>query len=69
MTISGSGFTGDANATMYISGPYTAVTLIMIDKQGNFAVTYATGLHFPTGHYEVSVTQSGLVAASSFDIP
>ena len=54
---------------MTVTGPYTAVTLMGTDNSGNFSVTYLTGLHWPVGQYNVSVTQDGgATASTSFSI-
>ena len=70
MTISAQGFTGGASGTLYVTGPYTALTSVQIDNSGQFSFTYPTGLHFPSGTYQVSLSDTaGKFAASSFIIP
>ena len=69
ITISATGFANNSPATLTVNGPYTAVTLMGTDNSGNFSVTYLTGLHWPIGSYNVTVTQvGGSSASTSFSI-
>lgn len=67
MSISGTGL-AEGNATLMVAGPYTALTLISVDNSGQFSVVYPTGLHFPVGHYDVSVWQGTVLLTTSFEI-